>query len=211
MPYSEIRPEDPSLIDEMAEAAERFPGRLLPFARMHPSGGEAGVALFESAVRERGHRGLKFHPVGSMVHPADPGHVAFTRKAAELGVPVLFHCGDEEYTLPWQIARLLEAVPEATIILGHMGGYSHVPDAIEVAERYPNAILETSACPHPGLIREAIARVGPDRVVFGSDGPGCLPALEVKKIRDLGLPEAVERKVLHDTMARLLGLEEGAT
>jgi predicted TIM-barrel fold metal-dependent hydrolase len=86
-----------------------------------------------------------------------------------------------------------EACPEATIILGHSGGYFHTKDAIRVAERHPNILLETSAMPYPQLIKEAVERVGASRVLFASDGPGCAPAIEVQKVRMAGLsPEEQE-------------------
>jgi len=204
MPYGEIHPTDPSLLEETIAACQAFPERLIAFARMHPAGGAAGIALFERSVRSGAVKGLKFHPVGSMTHPVDPGHIAFTEKAAELGVPVLFHCGDEEWTLPHQIGRLARQVPEAKIILGHMGGYFHVEDAIRVAEEHPNCFLETSATPDPRLIERAVERLGAERLIFGSDGPGCLPALELAKIRLLGLGPELEEKLLSGTMLGLL-------
>ncbi len=65
--------------------------------------------------------------------------------------------------------------PEATIVIGHMGAYFHGQDALAVAERCENVVLETSACPYPELIREAVRRVGAERVIFGSRRTG-LPA-----------------------------------
>jgi predicted TIM-barrel fold metal-dependent hydrolase len=41
-------------------------------------------------------------------------------------------------------------------------------------------------------------------VLFGSDGPGCNPALELKKIRRIGLSENEERLVLHDNIVSIL-------
>ena len=87
-----------------------------------------------------------------------------------------------------------------------MGGYLHVEEAIDEAQRRPNLILETSAMPYPELIREAVERVGPERVVFGSDGPGCNPALELEKVRRLSLPASAESMVLGGNAERLLGL-----
>lgn len=205
MPYGEIMPDDLSLIDAMEAAAASSGGRLIPFARMHPGGGERGLEVFEKAVRERGHRGLKLHPVGSMIHPADPLTIALVERAVALDVPVLFHCGDEEWTLPRQIAKLLEKAPQAKVILGHMGGYFHSRDAIAVAREYPNCFLETSACPDPRVIAEAIESIGADRVIFGSDGPGCLPALEVQKIKLLGLDPASEDKIFRANIEGLIG------
>jgi uncharacterized protein len=204
MPYGEIRPEDPSLLHETHQALQKYPDRLLAFARMHPAGGRPGIDLFEKAIVEMGFSGLKFHPVGTLTHPADPSSVAFVKKAVELKVPVLFHCGDEEFTLPFQIAKLLEKVPGAQVILGHMGGYFHSDDAIAVALEHPGCYLETSACPDPRIIAKAIDKVGAHRIIFGSDGPGCLPALEVEKIKQLGLDPETEAQIFHKTIESLL-------
>ena len=67
------------------------------------------------------------------------------------------------------------ACPEATIILGHMGGYFHVDEAIEVAERLPNLVLETSAMPYPAKIREAVDRLGPERVIYAATARSARP------------------------------------
>jgi len=44
-------------------------------------------------------------------------------------------------SLPLQIAEAAERCPDSNIILGHMGGYFHVDDAIRVAEKYENVYL----------------------------------------------------------------------
>jgi predicted TIM-barrel fold metal-dependent hydrolase len=62
--------------------------------------------------------------------------------------------------------------------------------------------------PYPQKIREAVERVGAGRVLFGSDGPGCNPGLEVDKVRMAGLAPADEAQVLGATAARLLDLPE---
>jgi predicted TIM-barrel fold metal-dependent hydrolase len=90
-----------------------------------------------------------------------------------------------------------------------MGGYFHVPEAIRMAERHPNLYLETSATPYPELIRQAVEAVGPDRVLFASDGPGCDPRLEVHKVKLAGLRPEDERKVLGESFLALLGERPG--
>jgi predicted TIM-barrel fold metal-dependent hydrolase len=107
-------------------------------------------------------------------------------------------------TTPLAIAPAAEAVPEATIILGHMGGYFHVDEAMEVAERVPNLVLETSAMPYPAKIREAVERLGPERVIYASDGPVCSPRIEVEKVRVAGLDPDSERLVLGENALRIL-------
>jgi predicted TIM-barrel fold metal-dependent hydrolase len=85
-----------------------------------------------------------------------------------------------------------------------MGGYFHARSAIDAATRLPNLYLETSAMPYPQLIAAAVERVGAARVIFGSDGPGCNPALELDKIRRLGFDGATEELVLGGNASRLL-------
>ena len=120
--------------------------------------------------------------------------------------PALFHCGDDPYTTPQSIALGAAQAPDTVVVMGHMGGYFHVDDAIAMAERHPNLYLETSAMPYPEKIGLAIERIGADRVLFGSDGPGCNPMLEVEKIRLLALSRDVEAKVLGGNATRLLRL-----
>jgi predicted TIM-barrel fold metal-dependent hydrolase len=195
---------NPNALELVAEALAAFPGRLEAFARIHPWYGDESLALLERAIGELGFKGLKLHPVTTIAHPAGADTLRLIRAAAAHGAPTLFHCGDEPLTTPFAIARAAAACPEATIILGHMGGYFHVEDAIDAAARHPNLVLETSAMPYPAKIAEAVRRLGPDRILYASDGPACSPRIEVEKVRLAGLDAAAERLVLGENAARLL-------
>jgi hypothetical protein len=195
---------NPGALDLIAEACAAFPGRLEAFARIHPWYGDESAALLERAIGVLGFKGLKLHPVTTIAHPAGEDTLRLIRLAASHHAPTLFHCGDEPLTTPLAIARAAAACPEATIILGHMGGYFHGEEAIEAAERHSNLLLETSAMPYPALIREAVGRLGPERVLYASDGPACSPRIEVEKIRLAGLGADAERLVLGENAARLL-------
>jgi predicted TIM-barrel fold metal-dependent hydrolase len=203
MTYTEAPSFNPSAIEDLAKAVAAYPDRLIGYARVHPWYGAQAVALLRRAVTELGMRGLKLHPVGTLSHPADSSTLRLMEVAAELGVPVLFHCGDEPMTTPLAIAAAARQT-EATVILGHMGGFFHVEEAIRVAEQHSNVLLETSAMPYPKKIREAVERVGSERVLFASDGPGCRPYLEVRKVLMADLSPSALRHVFHDNIARLL-------
>ena len=194
---------NPGAIELVAEACARFPDRLWAFARIHPWYGDRAVALLERAF-ELGFKGLKLHPVSTIAHPAGEETLRLIRAAAAHGAPTLFHCGDDPMATPLAIAAAAAACPGATIVLGHMGGYFHVDEAIDVAERYDNVVLETSAMPYPAKIREAVERIGADRVIYGSDGPVCSPPLEVEKVRLARLTPAAQRLVLGENALRLL-------
>lgn len=200
-------PDDSAAIAYLAGAIERFPDRLVGFVRLNPNHRDAALDGARRAVEELGFKGVKLHPTTTLAHPAAPPTVDLMRLAAELGVPVLFHCGDDPYTTPQAIALGAKEAPDTAVVLGHMGGYFHVEDAISMAERYDNLYLETSAMPYPERIAEGVRRVGAERVIYASDGPGCNPRLEVEKVRLAGLAPHEEALVLGENAARLMGLE----
>jgi len=205
MTYRDAPGPEERVIEYIAEAIQRYPGRLIGYARMNPKYGDEAIRLFDRSIREYGFKGLKLHPVSYVMHPASDATLDLIRHAASLKAPTLFHCGDEEFTLPLQIAEAAQAVPDATIILGHMGGYFHVRDAIRVAKRLPNLILETSAMPYPRMIKETVDQLGAHRLLFASDGPGCDPLLEVEKVKRAGLTPEEEHLIFEGNIARILG------
>lgn len=193
-------------LELVAEACAAYQGRLLGLARLNPAAGDRAVGFLDEAVTELGFVGLKLHPVSTLQHPGTPETIKLIRRAGELGVPTLFHCGDENFTTPLQIEVAAKACPDSIVVLGHMGGYFHTEEAIQVAERNENVVLETSAMPYPERILEAVRRVGAERVLFGSDGPIASPALEKLKVTISSLAAADQEKVLGGNAARMLGV-----
>ena len=140
--------------------------------------------------------GVKLHPLLDGYHPNDPVLHPLYELLAERGLPVLIHCGHPIFTLPWSIEEAIVNFPEAKIVLGHMGhgNIIYINGAIDVAARHPNVYLETSGMPMHTKIKEAVERVGPDRVLYGSDAPFHHPVVEIAKVRVSGLePDLVER------------------
>ncbi len=191
------------------DAFEKYPDRLIGYARLNPLEGQKSKELLIDCINNRGFMGLKLHPYGYRALPESSSTLELMKVAADLGAPTLFHCGDEECTLPIQVARAAAAVPEAPVILGHMGGYFHVDAAIRLAKRIPNIYLETSAMPYPYKIQEAVDAIGPERVLFASDGPGCDPKLELFKVKLAKLGREKEKLVLGDNIIRILNKVKG--
>lgn len=191
-------------LEMLATEIRRQGGRLAAYARVHPWYGERAEALLEHALAELGFVGLKLHPVTNLTHPGDESCLRLIGLAARHGAPTLFHCGDEPLTTPLEIEQAAVRCPEATIVLAHMGAYAHHADAIAVAERNRNVILETSGLPYPAVIAEAIARLGAERVIWGSDGPGCRPELERRKLDRVELSDDQRRLVIGENQGRLL-------
>lgn len=142
--------------------------------------------------------GVKLHPLLDGFHPNDPIVHPVAEMLLERDMPVLIHCGHPIFTLPWSIEELALQFPELKVVLGHMGhgNIIYINGAIDVAERNPNVYLETSGMPMHSKIRTAFERVGPDKVMFGSDAPFHDPGVELRKVEASGLKASAQRRVL---------------
>jgi predicted TIM-barrel fold metal-dependent hydrolase len=190
----------------IAEAVEKYPDRLIGYARLDPWYDEACIRTLEHAATRMDFRGVKLHPAHYTLHPFSELTVKLVRRAGELGLPVLFHSGDEMMCLPYQIDRLAAQCPETTIILAHIGGFFSGEAALEVAERRPNVLVDTCEIPFPDMVRKAVDRLGAEKVLFGTDAPCCDIRLELKKIELAGLSSEEAYLVLCGNFARLMNI-----
>lgn len=195
-------PEDPA-IAYVADAVQRYPDRLIGYARIHAEAPRA-IETLDYALGTCRMMGIKLHTVSYVGFPYFGGTLRVMHRAAEYRAPVLFHSGDEPLALPQEIAEAARLCPETMVILGHMGGYFHVEAAIRVAQELPNILLDTSAMPYPAMIKRAVEAIGPERVLYASDGPGCVPILEVQKVRLAGLSPEQEALVFAGNIQRIL-------
>ncbi|MFB6131642.1 MAG: amidohydrolase family protein [Salinigranum sp.] len=193
-------------VERLREYVDAHPDRFVGFPRIDPRYGDEAMEVFERAITEYGMRGLKLHPVSNLSNPFADFTVEFLDRAAELGVPVLFHSGDRIMCLPEQIGEAA-ARTDATIIMGHVGGFFNAREALAVAASHDNVVLETSAFPYPSVIQEAVDRFGAERVIYGSDQPAANPQVELEKIRVLDLTDEQRERILCENIADLLGLD----
>ena len=90
-------------------------------------------------------------------------------------LPVYLHTGNfpiyRPLDSPWHSAlpRLLAEFPTLTFVCGH-AGWDAPRAALKAALAHPNLYLETSWQP-PRLIRRLCDKLGPERLLFGSDYP----------------------------------------
>jgi len=79
-----------------------------------------------------------------------------------------------------------------------------VDGAINVAREVANIYLETALVGMPGYIRMAVDKVGPDRVIYGSDYPTGHPSSMLANVEAANLKPADKALVLGGNLARLL-------
>ena len=182
--------------EELAAICGKYPDKFIGFAKHDPQT-EAGKirGMLKREVESLGLRGLKLHRLPTR-------EVLDT--AAELGIPILYH--------PEKVANfhlISQEYPQITFIMAHLGNFGsrswteHV-EAIEVARRYSNVYLETSSVVFFKFLEMAAKELGPDKLIFGSDGPELDSRVELHKIKLLKLPPDGEAKVLGGNIDRLL-------
>jgi predicted TIM-barrel fold metal-dependent hydrolase len=180
----------------IAELCGRYPGKLIGFAKHDPETERGHIRqLLRHEVETLGLRGLKLHKLPTR---------EVLDAVAELQIPVLYHP---------QAASMFYAIaadyPQVTLIMAHLGSYRSQNvawhyEAIAIARRFPNVYLETSAVVALRFLEMAVKELGPERVLFGSDGPENDSRVELYKIRLLNLPPADEAKISGENIQRLL-------
>jgi len=203
MTYRDATGPDDPVTAYILEAVARYPERLIGYVRLDPQAPGALDALDKALGQDR-LKGLKLHPVTYLGFPYGEATLRLMRRAAAYNAPILFHTGDEALALPEEVAQAARLCPEATVIMAHLGGYYHYEAVLQAAQELPNVLVDTSASPYPWLIRRAVETIGPERVLYASDGPGCLPALEVEKVRLAGLLPEDEALVFAGNIQRIL-------
>lgn len=190
-----------------AELAHRS-DKIIPFGGIHPDSDPAELDRFPAL----GLRGLKIQPNAQHVFPNDPRLLPMYKKAAELGLIVVFHAGDEEngfkgeFSQPEHFVPVLEQFKELTIVLSHLGGF-RTWDRLDLVLGYPNVWYDTAHVPGnlpDDEVATLVRKIGVERVVFGSDFPFSDHANDRAAVERILGSDA--DAVLSRNPARLLGL-----
>ncbi len=208
--------------DFVANIVRRHPKRFAFFASVDPWKPDA-VGQLERAVKDLGAIGAKFHPSLQDFYPSDERHYPLWEKAAELGIPCLFHTGTSgigagepggqgiklDPARPIHLDVVAARFPTLPIIAAHFGWPWHL-ELIAMALHKRNIFIELSGwSPRyypPELIREMGGRLQ-DRTLFGSDYPFIKPARVIEELGTLQLKPEAAVKILRENAARLLKLQ----
>jgi predicted TIM-barrel fold metal-dependent hydrolase len=143
------------------------------------------------------------HGLG-FTHPAVRALVAIAAAARH---PVYVVCLGRAGTRAADLAVLARDFPDTTFVFGHCGYFAIDTDGLRRIAPEPNIVAETSGC-LSAVVRVALDRLGPDRVLFGTEYPLQEPGVELLKFGVLGLDPDDWAKVAWHNAHRLL---EGAS
>jgi uncharacterized protein len=188
--------------DAVLAACRGSGGRLVPFWFANPHRPAA-----EYDKRAADFRGLEVSPAVHGVPVDDRRTRELVEVAAAAGHPTYVVCLIRPGCGVRDLARLAAGFPAATFVLGHSGTGNIDFDAIEVIADRPNILFETSGG-YSSVLAAALRRLGPERLLFGSEYPLQHPDVELAKFRAVGPAPADWARIAWQNAHRVLNLEE---
>jgi uncharacterized protein len=188
--------------DRTLAAAERSGGVLIPFVRL-----DLAEEPIEEATRclDLGARGIKLHPRSQGFLLNDERLAPVFALAAERRVPILIHGGRGLPPISDHLERLVEAYPQAQLIIAH-GGIADLADLSEAFGGRPGVFFDTSVWSPIDLL-DMFQRVSPEQVLYASDYPyGQQPGsffITLRTARLSGLSEEQVKDMLGRSAARI--------
>ncbi|MGZ4895566.1 MAG: amidohydrolase family protein [Candidatus Angelobacter sp.] len=191
---------------QVSRIVARYPGRLIGFAFIHAARDTGRIfQMVQRAVTQWKFRGIKVHGHDSM----PTREVCEAAKAFRL--PLLVDVAGKAEV----VDMLAPQYPEVNFIIPHLGSFADDWQAqqrvVDQLVRYPNVYADTAGVRRFDYIVQAVKRAGPQKVLFGSDGPWLHPGVELHKIRLLGLPPEKEVLILGGNALRLIRTARVAT
>lgn len=190
------------------ELASRWPKRLIGYCYVNPAHRESFLLdQIEESTRAGGLRGVKLWVA---VNARDARMEPVMQLAEELEIPVLIHAWYKTVgrvhneSSPADVHVLASRHPRVRIIMAHLTacGYRGVLDVKDDA----NVYLDTSGSqPYRGVLEFAVSRLGPHRILFGSDAPIRDLHVQLARIYDSDIDPEHKRLILGENMRALLG------
>jgi uncharacterized protein len=193
--------------DRTLAFAERSEGRLVPFVRL-----DLTEEPLEEARRclDKGARGIKLHPRAQRFMLNDERLAPVFELAGERRVPILIHGGRGLPPIADHLRRLVDANPEAQLIIAHAG----IADLGNLAACFAGkrgVFFDTSVWSAVDLL-DFLHLVPPEQVVYASDYPyGRQPnslLLALRTARIAGFSEEEVRNMLAGNANRIADGEE---
>lgn len=181
-----------------ADLQNKHPNRIIAFATVDPRRPNA-VELAERAIKEWGLKGLNLYPqTGFFVN--EPRTYRVLEKVCELGVPLTCHTGQQgpapfraKYGDPILLDDVIQDFPNLMVTAGHMAFGWHEQLFYLAGLKY-NLATDISAWQDVAkvnyrkfcqVLRQALDRLGKDRVLFGTDNPFVSALMSTKDYAEL--------------------------
>lgn len=190
------------------EAIENYPDKFLGWIFVNPRGKLNQMEEFNKWKSNPHAIGIKAHPFWHRFAPIDLLPVA--KEISSMGKPMLLHVGFNDHG---NIDALLQAVPNLKLILAHTA-FPYYSKTWKAIKNNPNVFVDLSQTVYVDekITKKAVKMLGPDRCLFGTDGPYGSPGdqgefdlgLIKRRIEKLFPEESVRRKILGENLQNLI-------
>ena len=214
-----------------ADLQNRHPDKIIAFTTVDPRRPDA-VDIVERSIKEWGLKGLNLYPqTGYFMN--EPNTYRVLEKVSEFNLPVTCHTGQlgaaplrAKYGDPIYLDDVVQDFPDLKVTAGHMAFGWHEQLFYLAGLRY-NLLTDVSAWQDVAkanyvkfcqVLRHALDRLGPQRILFGTDNPFVAALMSTKDYADVikDLPqnapdgitftEAEVNGILGDNAATILSL-----
>ena len=219
--------------DNLARIVDMYPDRFTGFAH-HDVFSDGAAEELERATTKLGLRGYKLIASSQTRPIGDKSLYPIWEMAERLEVPVLIHFGvlggggvparDLRNMNPLTLCEVASSFPALNFVIPHFGA-CYFRELLQLCWSYPNVLIDTAGSnqwmrwmPYDltlnDIFRKAVATVGPDRILFGTDSSYFPRGFSENYLReqlkacfDIGLEQGSIEKIFYRNAARLLKLE----
>lgn len=186
------------------DCCQTYASNLFGFVCLDPHDPDV-LSKLEEAFNA-GYHGLKLSPMTHQFSFAGKVVAELASFCGEKGIPLYSHVLYNPGASTAKFVALARQFPKTFFILGHMGFGPADQEGLAAATELDNFFLETSTGNFLHL-KEAAKRVGPSKLIFGSEFPLSHPAVELEKVLLLGLKDGDREKVTGGNIRALLRRE----
>jgi len=151
----------------VADTLVAHPDRFFGWIFVNPKGQNDPVEEYEKWKGREGYIGIKAHPFWHQYAPKELLPIA--KKASEVGMPLLIHVGFDDHG---DFLPIIDQLPKLKVILAHTG-FPNYSDTWKLIQGRDNIWVDLSADAYVDAktTRSAVDFLGPERCLFGTDGP----------------------------------------
>jgi len=186
---------------KILETAEKYPDRIIPFARIVPSIGQPAVEEFRRCL-ERGVKGLKLKALDNF--KPEQASIVIDLIKDRTKFPIIIHTSHTKESQPKIWEPLFKMYPNNSFILAH-GGKDCYKECAYILSEYPNVYTDTTTLSY-NRTRHIYETVGAEKILFASDYPYSHPAVELKKFEVLISDKRELTKILYQNAMKLLDI-----
>jgi len=161
----------------------------------------------------------KYHPNGAKIHPLQNFTVSkeqfepYFEIVQKKKMPIYIHTdwipsaefGKYQININETFGQITDMYPSIKFIMGHAGNSDSWVNIWKLLKKRSNVYVETSMAPSPGELEKIIQKIGPNKIVFGSNFPFCDPSVELMKIIMLNhVSDEEKNQIVYDNALKIM-------